>query len=190
MARVWGVGSLRNQIIGTNDAFDNIIDVSEIPLHATVIENVDGATREDGFREQPDRHVRTSPGTIDGEESQSCGGQAEEMAVRVSHQFVGLFGCRIQADGMVDAIFHRKRGFSVGTVDGAGGCVGEVCNAVVSAGFEDIDKAGQIGVCVGVRIGQRVADSGLSRQMDDGVELLLLKQLLHPVAIFQCQLLK
>src|SRR5690606_40543961 len=49
-------------------------------------------SRADGAGELDRRHVRSPPGPVDGEEAQAGAGNAEQVAVGVGHQLVGLLG--------------------------------------------------------------------------------------------------
>ena len=62
-----GAGNLLHD---PHDAFDDVVDVGEVPLHASVVEDLDGVALQNGPREQEQRHVRPSPGTVHGEEPQ------------------------------------------------------------------------------------------------------------------------
>ena len=55
------------------------------------------------------RHVGAAERSIDGKETQPRRRDAIEMAIRVSHEFVGLLGRCIETDGMVHIIRRRKR---------------------------------------------------------------------------------
>ena len=56
-------------------------------------------------------------------------------------------------------------------------------DAVVAAAFEQVGEADDVGLHVGVRILQRVAHAGLRGEVDDGVEVALLEQVLHHHAV-------
>src|SRR6202020_3583867 len=56
----------------TDHPFDDVIDVGEAALVMTVIEHLNGLPSEDGLREQEQRHVRSAPWAVYGEETQAC----------------------------------------------------------------------------------------------------------------------
>ncbi|MEY3459805.1 MAG: hypothetical protein RL215_2962 [Planctomycetota bacterium] len=62
--------------------------------------------------------------------------------------------------------------------------------ALVSAAFEKVDEAGEIGVGVGVWVGEGVANAGLSGEVDHAVEGLLVEEPFHCGAVFERKLLK
>src|SRR5690606_35749303 len=61
-----------NNVLNTQYALDNIINISEIALHLTVIENFDRITLQDGIGKQPGRHIRPPGWAINSKESQAC----------------------------------------------------------------------------------------------------------------------
>jgi len=122
--------------------FHDIVDVGEIPLHLAVVEDVDGAAFQNGFGEQEQGHVRAAPGAVDGEKAQPGGGQAEEMAVGVGHQFVGLLGGRIEAHRMVHAVVFGEGQLFVAPVNAGAAGIDQVFHLIVAATFQDIDEAG------------------------------------------------
>jgi len=62
---------------------------------------------------------------------------------------------------MVHVVMHRKGQAGVAAVNGTGGGVNKVGDAVMSASFQDVQKPEQVAVQIGVGIGQGVADAGL-----------------------------
>ena len=89
------------------------------------------------------------------------------MAVGVRHQFVGLLGRRVEADRVVDAVVLGERHLGVAAIDAGARGIDEVLYLVVAAAFEDVYEADQVAVDVGVRILDRVADTGLGGEVDD-----------------------
>jgi hypothetical protein len=73
------------------DAFHDIVDVGEVSFHLAMVEDVDGPIFQDGLGKQEEGHVRTSPGTVDGEEPETGAVQVIEAAVAVGHELVGFF---------------------------------------------------------------------------------------------------
>jgi len=57
--------------------------------------------RQDGAGEEVHRHVRATPGVMDGERAQPDRRQTEKVAVDVGHQLIGRFGGRVQAHAML-----------------------------------------------------------------------------------------
>jgi hypothetical protein len=168
---VAGIG-LGSAVVDADHAFDDVVDVGEVALHVAVVEDVDRPPFEDRLGEQEQRHVRPAPRAIHREEAQPGGRQAEQMAVGVRHQLVGLLGGRVQADRVVDAVMLGERHLGVAAVDAGARGIDQVLHAVVAAAFEDVGEADQVAVDVGVRVLQRVAHAGLGGEVDHAVELL------------------
>lgn len=80
----------RNVVGDTDDPFDDIVNEGEVSPHFPFVEDIDGATFENGLGKNPHGHIGSSPGAVDGEESEAGGGEPEEVAVRVCHQLVGF----------------------------------------------------------------------------------------------------
>ena len=69
---------------------------------------------------------------------------------------------------------HRKRHLRVGAVDRARRREYEM-PAAVAAAFEDVVKAGQVGIHIGKRIVQRIAHAGLRGEVHDRSEVAVAK---------------
>src|SRR5262249_11969617 len=107
-----------NRVEHADHAFYNIVDIREVALHVPVVVNVDGPVFKNGPGERKQRHVRTPPGTIHGEEAKSGGWQAVKVAVSVGHQLVRALGGRVETDRVVYGVLYRERLLPVGTVNG------------------------------------------------------------------------
>src|SRR5579871_2850164 len=56
-------------------------------------------------------------------------------------------------------------------------------DAVMAAALEHVERADHIAVDVAVRMGERVAHTGLSAEMHDALELLALEQIAHALPV-------
>ena len=101
------------------NSLDDIVDEGEIPLHFTVVEDIDRFPLKDRLGEEEQRHVRSSPRAVDGEEPEPGGGQAVEVGVSMGHQFVRLLRGGVEGDGMIDVVVDGKGHLRVCAVDGA-----------------------------------------------------------------------
>src|SRR5579885_3245316 len=155
----------RDLVQRADDAFHDVLDVGEVTLVTAAIEHVDGPALQDVAREHEQRHVGPAPWTVHGEEAQAGHRQLIQMAVGVRHQFVGFLRRRVQRYRMIHIVVHGKRHARVGAVHRAGRGEDKVLDAVVAATLEHIEKAGDVGVNVGVRIDERVAHAGLRGEM-------------------------
>ena len=144
-----GLGDFRRQ---AGDRSHDIIDIGEVALHLAMVEDLDRLAGQDVAGEGKIRHVRTAPGSIDGEKPQAGGRDAVEVAVGVGHQLVGFFCRGIEADGMVDVVVGRKRHDGIAAVDRAGGGIEQMADRKVAAGLEDVEETGQVRVEVSVRV--------------------------------------
>ena len=157
---------LRRAIKDADHAFCNIVDIGEVAPHPAMVEDVDSAAFEYGLGEQEQRHVGPAPGAIYGEEAQAGGGQREQMAVGVGHQLVGLLGRGVEADRMIDVVVLGKRHALIAAVDAGTAGIDKVLDAVVATAFENIDEADHVAIDIGMGILQRIAHTGLRREVD------------------------
>ena len=171
-------------------SFHNVINVGEVAHHLAVVEDVNGPLFQNGLGKQEQRHVGTTPRAIDREETQTSGREAKQVAVGVGHQFIGLLRGGVQANGVVYVVVFAKRQGGVATVHARAAGIGQMLHTVVSAPLQNIGEALQIGVYIGVRVGKRVAHSGLGSQVDDSLGLLTRKQLGHTIAVFYAELVE
>ena len=77
---------------------------------------------------------------------------------------------------MVHVIVHRERHAGIHAIDRAGAGVDQVTHLIVPATFQQVGKADDVGVDVGVGVLQGIAHSRLRRQVDHRVETMLCKQ--------------
>ena len=91
---------------------------------------------------------------------------------------------------MIGAVGGAQRHAGICAVDRRGRCINQMLAAGVSAAFEDVQEPDDVGVGIGVRIVQRMADAGLGGQMDDGVEAIGGKQFAKRRAIGDVALLE
>lgn len=144
---------LRDAIAGAHHALHDVVDVGEIALHLPVVEDRDRFTGEDRLGEEIQHHVGTAPRAVDGEEAQTGGRQAVQMAVTMRYQFIGLLGRRVQARWMVDIVMDAERQRAVEAVDRTGAGIGQVSDVVLPAAFQDVGEGDQIGVDIGMWMG-------------------------------------
>src|ERR1700761_3252450 len=83
--------STRSVIGYSHNTTHNVVDVSEIAAHVTIVEYADGFARKNRLHKQESEHIRPSPGTVHGEESQTRCRNRVQMAVGMRHQLAGFF---------------------------------------------------------------------------------------------------
>ena len=159
-----GVGNGRG-VQHADHPFDDIVDVGEIPAHLAVVEDLDRFSLQNGAGELEEGHVRTAPRAVHGEKTQPRGGDAEEVAVGVRHQLVGLLGGRIEAHRVIHVVMHRKRQAGIGAIHRAAGGIDQMLHPMGAASLQNLHESGYIAVDVGLGIFQGIAHPGLGRQM-------------------------
>ena len=93
------------------------------------------------------------------------------------HQFIGFLGCCIERNRIIYLVVGAVRNLLVGTVDGGRRSINQMLYRVMTAGFEDIKEADQIGFHISIWIGDGVAHTSLCCKVDDHRRLVLLEQL-------------
>src|ERR1700733_14886813 len=100
----------------TQDAVHDVIDISEIAPHLTMVENRDRLARKDRAGGDEKGHVRPSPWTLDGEKTQARGRKPVEMCIGESDEFVGALGRGIERIRFIHRILDRERQFLVAAI--------------------------------------------------------------------------
>jgi len=139
-----------------------------------VVEDLDRLALENGLGEEVRGHVRSAPGAVHGEKAQARARQTIQVAVGVRHEFIGFFGGRVQAGGVIRAVLDAVGQFVVESVNGTGGGEDEVLYFVLAAGFQNVAETDQIGLDVALGMCDAVAHSGLGRQMRHTAEVVRL----------------
>ncbi len=147
------------------------------------VEDVDRPPFEDGFGEEEVGHIGPAPGTVHGEEAQARAWQTVEMGIAVGHHLVGLLRRAVERDRVIGRVVDRVGHPGVQAVDRAAGREDQVLDLPMAAAFEDVEKSGQVGAEIGLRVGERVADTGLRGEVDDAIEPHLTKERGHGLAI-------
>ena len=81
---IGAVGFLRSTTHYSNNAFHNIVDISEVPLHIAVIEDLDLLSGSQFLRCREVEHIRATGRAINGEEAQTRRRDIVELTVCVS----------------------------------------------------------------------------------------------------------
>ena len=108
---------LRGVLHDAHHSFHNIVDIGEVALAVTVVENLDGLTFHQFVGEAEVCHVGTTCGAIDGEEAEAGRGDVVELRVGMGHQLVTLLGGGVEAHGVVHLVVCRIGHFLVAAVD-------------------------------------------------------------------------
>ena len=115
---VGALGGIGHVVQCVDGAFGDVVDVGKVADHVAVVEHLDRFALGDCTGEEHGRHVRTSPRTVYGEESQTCDGQVVELAVAMRHELVAFFAGGVQAHRIVDLVVFAVGHLAVQTVHG------------------------------------------------------------------------
>ena len=85
------------------------------------------------------------------------------------HQFVALFCGGIEGHGIVNLVIGGIWHFLVGAIDAATAGIYQVRDFVMTAGFEDVVETDEVGLDIGIGVGDAVTDSCLSGKVDCNV---------------------
>ena len=166
----------------------NVIDVGEIPLAVSVVEDFDGLSRPQLVGKAKVGHVRPSGRSVNGEEPQAGGGNVVELAVGVGQQLIAFFGGRVQRNGIVHLVLRGIGHLFVGAVDGRRGSVHQMLHRVMAAGFQNIVKAQKIALHIGIRIDDGIPHSCLGRQIHHNCRMIGFKQVKYQALVRQVSL--
>lgn len=154
-----------------DDPFDDVVDVGEVALAVSVVEDLDAVTLHEAVGRGEVEHVGAAGRAVDGEEAEAGGRDVIELRVGVGHELVAFFRCGVEGDRVVDLVVGAERNLFVAAVDRGGRGVDEVLHRVVVAcGLEEVVEADQVGVDVDVRVVDAVAHAGLGGEVDEDVE--------------------
>ena len=165
------------------DPRDDVVHVGEVPLAVTEIEDLDGFSAKELVGKAEIRHIGASRRTVDGKEPQTRGGNVIQLGIGVRHQLVGLFGRRVEADGIVHLVLGGVGYLFVGAVDRGGGGVDQMLHGIGAARLENVVKADDVGLNIHVGIGDGIANARLRRKIDHHGGAMLRKQAVNKGAV-------
>ena len=94
----------------------------------------------------------------------------------MSHEFVALLRCRIEAHGRHHLVVFAIRHLLVHAIDGTRRGIDEMTDAVVPARLKNVQKADEVALQVGIGIGDAIAHTGLCCKVDHLLKLFLLEE--------------
>ena len=175
-----------------DDAFHDVIDIGEIPSAVAVVVDLDGLTFQQFVRESEIGHVRTTGGTVDGEEAKARGRDVVKLGIAMGEELVALLGSRIQAHRIIHPVIRAERDFLVAAVDAAGAGVDQMLDTLVSgipglscpgnavirvpARLQDVVEPDHVALDVRIRVLDAVADTRLGCQVHDDIEVVFLEE--------------
>ena len=74
-----------------DDPFDDVVDVGEVALAVSVVEDLDAVALHEAVRRGEVEHVGAAGRAVDGEEAEAGGRDVIELRVGVGHELVALF---------------------------------------------------------------------------------------------------
>ena len=105
------------------------------------------------------------------------------MAIGMRHQLISFFGGRIKADRVVDIVMFAKRHRRITTIDRRGTRIHQMRNFMMPAPLKDVHKSLQVRINISMWIFQRIAHTGLRRQMNNMIRLFSGEQSFHYSAV-------
>ena len=175
-----------------DDAFHDVIDIGEIPSAVAVVVDLDGLTFQQFVRESEIGHVRTPCRAVDGKEAETRGRDIVKFGIAVGEEFVALLGRRIQTHRIIHPVVRAERDFLVAAVDAAGAGVDQVLDTLVSgipgpgcprnavirvpASLQDVVEPDHVALDVRIRVLDAIADTRLSGQVHDDIEVVFLEE--------------
>ena len=138
---VGALGGFGYMVQCVDGAFGDVVNVGEVANHIAVVEHLDWFALGDCTGEEHGRHVRTSPRTVYGEESQTCDGQVVELAVAMRHELVALLAGGVQAHRIVNLVVFAVGHLAVEPVYGTRRGEHQVLDLVVAACLENVEEA-------------------------------------------------
>ena len=147
-------------------ALYNIINVGEVALTVSVIEDFYRIPLYQFVGETEVSHIGSAGRAIDGEEAKTCAGYVVQFAVSMRHQFVALLRGGIEADGIIHLIIRGIGHFLVAPVDAAAAGIHKVLHLVVAAGLEDIIETDKVALHIGIGVGDAITHACLRREVD------------------------
>ena len=157
----------------------NVVDIGEVALAVTVVENLDGLTFHQFVGEAEIRHIGTTCRTVYCKETQAGRGDVVEFAISMGHQLVALLGGGVEAHGIVYLVVCRVWHFFVSAIDGRGRGIDQMFHLMVAARFEDVVKSDEVALDVSVGIGDAVAHACLGGEVDHYCYLVFGEDCLH-----------
>lgn len=106
----------------------------------------------------------------------------------MGHELITLFCGGVQADRVVHLIVGAIRHLLVTAVNGRRGSVHQVFHGIMPASLQDIVEAKDVGLDIGVRVGDGITNPGLGGQVHHHSRVVLLKNAGNQVLVRQIAL--
>ncbi len=93
------------------------------------------------------------------------------MRIGMRHGLIGLFGGGVERQREIGALALEEGHVLIAAIDGAGGGHQQMADGVEAGDLQHIEAADEIGVDIGARILEAVANARLRGEMDDDLGL-------------------
>ena len=161
-----------------DDAFHDVIDIGEIASAVAVVVDLNGLAFQQLVREAEIGHVRTTGGTVDGEEAEAGGRDIVKFGIAVGEEFVALLGSRIQAHRIIHPVVCTERDFLVAAIDAAGAGINQMLYRMMPAGLQDVVEPDHVALDVSIRVFDAIANARLSGQVHNDIEVVFLEEVI------------
>ena len=153
----------------------NIVNVSEVSSHISMIVNLDRFARHDLFCKFEIGHIRSAHRPVNRKKAKSRQRNSIQLAVSIRHKLIGFLGCCVQAYRLIHLIFCGKGHLLISTINRTGRCKYKMLYRIMAAGLQNMEKSFYIGADIGIRIFNAVSDSRLGCQINHHRRKMLLK---------------
>ncbi len=158
-----------------DDTFHDVIDIGKIASAVAVVVNLNGLAFQQLVSKSEICHVRTPCRTINSEEAETGGRDIVKLGIAVGKELIAFLGSRIQAHRIIHPVVRAERDFLVATVHTAGAGVDQVLNGMMPACLQNVVESYHVALDVRIRILDTIADTRLSRQVHDNIEVVFLE---------------
>ena len=174
---VFAVLPFRCSLHDPDHPFYDVVYVGEVPFAVAVVEDLDGLTFPEFIGEAEVGHVRPAGGAVDREEAESRGGDVVQFRIAVGQELVGFLGGCVEGYRMVHFIVGAEGDLRISAVHGGGGGIHQVLYAFgaivigMTAGFEDVVEADEVGLDVHVGVRNGIPHAGLGGEIHHDVRM-------------------
>ena len=168
---VFALTFLGSSLHDAHHPLDNIVDVGEVALAVAEVEYLDGLALLELIGKSEVGHIRPSGRTVDREEPESRRRYVVELGIGMRHQLVRLLRGGIERDGIVNLVVRTVGHFLIRPVNRRRTGVDQMLDGEVTAGLQDVVKTYQVRLDVSIGVGNRIAHTGLSSQIDNHLGL-------------------
>ena len=97
----------------------------------------------------------------------------------MGHQLITLLGSGIEADGIIYLVIGGIRYLLITAIDGRTAGIDQMLHRMMTTSFQDVVEAYQVTLNITIRIGDAVAHTSLSSEVDDNIYFVFYKYILN-----------